>query len=681
MLLIASVLATTPARADLPDGVILDDGYTWFSVKSVDEPVDGKATDRGWSLQYTVRFVGDIPAFSAARTIVSKDGKTLADVRRSEAQGHSDSNLNAGKWLALRKSQVADDLIIGDGVYDVALYYVDGATDKEYLAREYKLDIRKVHRQHQLRFINPPHYYVNHHGNIKDAIISQRQGDEGSYLGSYDGFKGGQGGGPGVTGANNTGMFSQRNWVSALVYLVRDDDLSLSNVETSSGSRIAGTVGYLTAEVDGEAIKLTHPELRFQDAVYVTLRNSEIVIHTDRYAEQYHRGTENREPLGFARYLLNFSLTWGPTEQRVESYVALDDHPGDWVLNWVANGETIRTWQFTVGDNGLIQPHDDESDAELTFPARTHLVEMAIPSDGSSVDSRLTADFVDDFAFYGLGLPRSLTDDVPRKNNPFPQFSGPRVEPEEAGAADRARRQAVKDRVSADQAADSAERDSAEAQRQAQLQAGREASAADDDKRQADHEARQAEIADLVESEKAKAMAEVERMKEGYSDAMDDAQNEARYSSGLPFWIRLLLGFALVGGGVVLAGPFLSEKVAPAKSIVDGLRPFGTILGWGLLGLGIVSLLVDLLYLRPLVANGLPQLLALAAGIVLSRGALKERLTSVQGGAAEQAAKTAEMLEKQEARFALLDNNASYIGLAAIVAGLLHLIAGSSAII
>ena len=73
--------------------------------------------------------------------------------------------------------------------------------------------------------------------------------------------------------------------------------------------------------------------------------------------------------------------------------------------------------------------------------------------------------------------------------------------------------------------------------------------------------------------------------------------------------------------------------------------------------------------------------LALAAGVVLSRGALKERLVSVQGGAAEQAAKTAEMLEKQEARFALLDKNASYIGLAAIAAGLLHLIAGRSAII
>ena len=130
----------------------------------------------------------------------------------------------------------------------------------------------------------------------------------------------------------------------------------------------------------------------------VELRRSLIFSHesqmnaqcTDRYAEQYHRGTEYREPLGFARYLINLTLTWGDAADQVETYTSLNDHPGDWELNWLINGEVIRTFHFEVDDNGLILPPDDADETGLTLPPRTHLVRMEIPPGGSMADARLT---------------------------------------------------------------------------------------------------------------------------------------------------------------------------------------------------------------------------------------------------------------------------------------------------
>ncbi len=673
----AACLIAQTAVADLPGGVILDDAYTWFSAKSVEEPVDGKMTDRGWSLQYGIRFLGDVPAFSAVRTVVSKDGRKLAEHRKSYTQGHANTFASDGRWMVFKKTEPADDLIIGDGEFDVDLYFINGSTDEETRIREYTLDVRKVHRQHHLRFINPPHYFVNHHGNVKDAIISQRAAGDGNYMTSRDGFLGGSGGGASVTRGDNTGFWEDRNWVTILINVTRDDDRSLSKLNQGSGSRLAGTVGRMIAKVDGETIDLTHPELRQQDAVFATLKYSESVMHTDRYAEEYHSGTEYREPLGFAKYMLNLSLTWGPEDKRVPSFVALDDHPGDWELKWVVNGEVLRTFYFTVGKDGLIEPHEDEDDADLSLPPRTHLVEMKIPDGGSSLDSRLTDEFVDDYAFYGLGLPRSLRSGIPDKGNPFPQFSGPKVEPADPGAADRERREALKQRQAAEQAAAKAEREAAAAERAANLQAEREAYAAEEARRAEEAAQRDKDIERMVEEEKARAMAEVERLKGEYADAADEVSR----NSGLPLWIRLLLSVALIGAGLALAGSWLTEKVAAVKPLVAAVQPMGTLLGWALIALALVGVVMDLFYLQPLVANGVPQIVAIVAGLMLARGAIKEKLSAVEGDAGEQAAKAAAALEAQEARLAALDGKASTIGLVALVAGLLHLVAGGSPLI
>ena len=671
-LAVALTLAPTSFAA-LPDGVILDDASTWFSVRSVEEPVDGKATDRGWSLQYGLLFYGEVPAFSAVRTVIEKDGEEVANTRLSHVQGSSDSFRSDGKWLSFKKTQVADDLVIGDGEFDVALYFINGDTDEETKIREYKLDIRKVHRQHHLRFINPPHYYVNHHGNVMDTIIAQRKWDDGNYIESRNGFIGGNGGGTSTTGSS--GVEPGKNWVSLLLTVGRDEDLSLGSMDKAGGSRLAGSVGHFIAKVNGQPIKLTHDQIRHQDSAFLMLRNMEVAIHTDRYTEEFHSGSEYREPIGFARYLINAPLTWGPVEERVSTRVALDDHPGEWELTWIVNGERIRTWNFEV-ENGMIQPHEDQDDSDLTLQPRAHLVEMQIPEGGTSLDSRLTDEFVSEFAFYGLGLPRSLRGDVPDKGNPFPVFSGPKVEPPDPGAEDRARRQAVKDRVAAEQAAARAERDAKEAARQAELAADREAYAAQEAEREAAAEQRNRDIEAMVEEEKAKAMAEVERLKEGYAEEAEALQTEASYATGLPWWIRLLLSIALIGGGLALAGEWLKEKVAPLAAVVGPAQSMGTLLGWALIALALIGLVVDLFYLRPLIANGIPQIIAVAAGLILSRGAIKEKLAST--GQGEQAAAA---MEAQEARFALLDNQSSNIGLAALIAGILHLVAGSASLI
>ena len=103
--------------------------------------------------------------------------------------------------------------------------------------------------------------------------------------------------------------------------------------------------------------------------------------------------------------------------------------------------------------------------------------------------------------------------------------------------------------------------------------------------------------------------------------------------------------------------------VAPLAGAISALSGNAKIVGFAGIGLAVLDFLLDLVNLRPLVGDGLPQLAALAGGAVAAR----EALTGM------------EALKGQAARLETLGGMASLLGWACLALGVIHLVAGGVA--
>jgi hypothetical protein len=141
--------------------------------------------------------------------------------------------------------------------------------------------------------------------------------------------------------------------------------------------------------------------------------------------------------------------------------------------------------------------------------------------------------------------------------------------------------------------------------------------------------------------------------------AQDDARR-AESAGGIHLLLRVLLGVALLVLGLLLAGDALKRMIAPLSGVVDALRARATLIGFAAIALAIVDFLLDLMILRPLVGDGLPQIAAFAGGIIAAKAPLARRAA----------------LAKFEANLTALESQATMVGWACLLLGLLHLAIG-----
>jgi hypothetical protein len=146
------------------------------------------------------------------------------------------------------------------------------------------------------------------------------------------------------------------------------------------------------------------------------------VIHTDRLAAQYKRGTEYRDEIGFRMVRLKAPLTWGSV--RGTNRIALEDHPGNWEFSLMNNGETWRTWRWQVGSNGMPPLHPEQK-GSVNLYFNSYLVDMTIPA-GSPLDKRLVPSAATTL-FYGQPWKsaegKAMAAKLPAKGNPYPVIS------------------------------------------------------------------------------------------------------------------------------------------------------------------------------------------------------------------------------------------------------------------
>jgi hypothetical protein len=383
-----SVNALSQTRQD-----ILDDGYTWF------EAVNGETlgpnnipVSTGWYIQTNLRVLGEYPNRSAFKVVISKAGKTIAATRCETGRYSNTTRAMDESFMSTVGCWRKDTATKETGIMDVGIFTVNGDTDEEKLVRKYKIDVRMVNRVRsgQEAGLAPPLYYINRHAEAATSWVHLRPREYPGYLARESA--------PERLGANHVEFY-----------------YNLS--PTDAGK--APAHGYMRCSVNGKRLSMPGVE-GFADQALSYREMYYTVIHQDRIAPKYIRGTEYQDEITFQTVRVLAPLTWGEKRNRWDPRLALDDYPGNWECSLINNGDVWRTWRFVV-ENGKPKIHPEQRE-NINLGYNSFLVDMEIPAGGTALDKRLTG--ASTSLFYGQNWTsvegKATAGKVPTKGNPFP---------------------------------------------------------------------------------------------------------------------------------------------------------------------------------------------------------------------------------------------------------------------
>lgn len=386
-----------PASTSRPSGgAYADDGFTWFEAVSTQALGQNNIPySTGWVLKSHLRVFGDYPNRSAIKLVVARAGKPVATTRCEVDTYHKGPNDIDESYMWTNECWRKDTATKEVGNFNVQVFTVNGDTDEEKLVRTYKIEVRTVHRvpAGQQPGEDPPQYYIPRHAEAPVSFIFLRPTGYTSYFefGSR----------PERSGAN----------LVELYFSLSPSDIGYNLPH-----------GYMRCSVNGQRLSMPGP-MPYADQAISRAERSFQVIHTDRAAAQYKRGTEYRDEIGFRMVRLKAPLTWGSV--RDTNRLALEDYPGNWECSLMNNGEVWRTWRWKVGAEGMPQLHPEQKGNVLYF--NSFIVDMEIPAGGSPLDKRLVPEATANGFFYGQPWTsaegRAMASRVPKKGNPYPVFS------------------------------------------------------------------------------------------------------------------------------------------------------------------------------------------------------------------------------------------------------------------
>lgn len=397
--LVAFALNLLP-QPGLPPGLSFDDGFSWFECHNF-ESVSNNVVNGEWVLESSVRIFGKMPDRSGFRFKLTQNGKTISDQLTDGYPiklGSTEPNgmVILGHWKDSQRTTASGPMV-------AEVFYIDGNTNKEYLAKSCKLDVRKVSRVRgpvKRRDPYAPAFYINRHSEALSSILYFREYEFPSYI-----MK------------NGLPYYSERV-VELLFNYSETQDIK------------SPALGRLVVEVNGQPISMRVPNNEvIQDQMgFGDLANKYTVEHSDRDAAKYFNGgPAYSERIGFVRRSMLLPLHWGaPLEGRPKSKVFTTDHPGNWKITWLIDRKPIRTFRFKIGADGLPVPHAEQKSGLVLAPNAV-LVDTEIPAGGAPFDGRLTPTFVQQGAFYGrpwaTSEMKSLAAKVPTVGKPFPVSS------------------------------------------------------------------------------------------------------------------------------------------------------------------------------------------------------------------------------------------------------------------
>lgn len=373
---------------------VVDDGFTWIEAVSTEALGQNNIPySTGWVLKSHLRIFGEYPNRSAIKLVVSRAGKPIATTRCEVDIYHRGPNDVDESYMWTNECWRKDTATKEIGNFELKVLAVNGDTDEEKLVRTYRIEVRTVHRvpAGQQPGEAPPQYFIPRHGEAPVSFIFLRPTGYTSYFefGSR----------PERSGANQVELY-----------------FSLSPSEIGMNL----PQGYMRCSVDGKRLSMPGP-MPYADQAISRAERSFQVIHTDRFAPQYKRGTEYREDISFRVVRLKAPLTWGRV--RDTNRLALEDYPGNWECSLMNNGEVWRTWRWKIGSDGLPPLHaEQKGNVNLYF--NSFIVDMEIPAGGSPLDKRLVPEATANGFFYGQPWKsaegRAMAAKLPKKGNPYP---------------------------------------------------------------------------------------------------------------------------------------------------------------------------------------------------------------------------------------------------------------------
>ena len=379
----------------IPSSIIIDDGFTFFTLRNKKDYVGGQPVAKGWSLVSNLRMAGPaVPKRSGHKIVIKKTGQALATMR-CEGDVPAIPQHEVGRVVAQMVTHCYDDtqLVQGEGKFAVEVHFVNGDDDSERLARTYEIDVHKVDRvRGSVTKPEPdaPEYYISRHGEVLSSILYLRPGSSRPYVNdsSADTF------GPNMV------------------------EITYNTSTTDEGMGIGGSTSFMRCTVDGQKIELKDDKVRHYRPGHRYYQE----IHTDRLAPEFKQGSGYKDEINFRQYFAVLPLTWG--KQGVyQNYTKLEDHPGRWECTFREGPNVVRSWRWTVRPDVIVAPHPEEGPG-LTFFPGAHLVETEIPAGGSFIDRRIFPAAVQAGFIYGHRWQtpegKAMAAKVPAKGKPWP---------------------------------------------------------------------------------------------------------------------------------------------------------------------------------------------------------------------------------------------------------------------
>lgn len=387
--------------------MVMDDGVTFFDAEPVKE-YDKKLSlnkDIGWYMKADLRILGTFPNRSAFKMVVKKNGNALATIRcdgrvytkandtylRSPTQ-RKGKDLSFEDYMDFSYGCEDKNAVIKEiGNLDVDIYFIDGDSDAEILARTYKIDVHKATKVRGGPRNSVPDvadYYIQRHAEEAVAIAYFFSGNGGDY------FKNPQG-----THGSNAGTLT--------IHTTYSPTEGSFNVRDS----------FARCSVNGQRLKLERDGVTIKE----DQGRQELGIYTDRIVAKYkNQGNPYKDWIEFVGLDFHLPLYTGKTAFPFQTRI--EDHPGKWECSIINNGVTLRIFRWEVA-NGKIIPYPEQQNGNVNLYYDAAMIDMEIPTGGSPLDHRLMP-MPNAGLFYGIPWTtaegKAQAARAPKVGNPYP---------------------------------------------------------------------------------------------------------------------------------------------------------------------------------------------------------------------------------------------------------------------
>ena len=359
--------------------MVMDDAYTFFRAEVVKEydSAERVQMDVGWYLKAGLRLMGTFPERSAFRVKVKQGGKQLADFR-CEGDVETKAAHDKGRTASVRQKNplLYDDYMKNNlycfdkesvikevGELNVEVYFVNGDTDAEKLVRTYKIDVHKAsnirgNASKPQKAAND--YYIQRHAESAVAFAYFNYGRDHNYY-------------------RNPVNSSQTSEARRTLYIHTSYSPEYRKYPPNNP--------YARCTLNGNRVDFSNYLRKDQVRTVNSTRNDVIGTYTDRLIPKYQRGNPYVDKVRFSDLIFQMPIYLGGREDTGD-YLQIEKNPGNWECKIMANGETYRTFRWTVA-NGEIVPQSEQKSGNVNLFYDAALIDMDIPADGSKMDFRL----------------------------------------------------------------------------------------------------------------------------------------------------------------------------------------------------------------------------------------------------------------------------------------------------